>query len=53
MNKSSIISRRMGRIGSFGKIIHLLLHIWEEFGNAKFELPGQYLMPCLRLIHAV
>ena len=34
--------------GSLWKIIHLLLHIWEELGNIKFELPGQHLMPCLR-----
>ena len=36
-------------IGSLGEIINLLLHIWQEFGSVKFELPGQCLMSCLRL----
>ena len=37
-------------IESLGKIIHLLLHMWEEFGSVRFGLPRQYLMPCLGLI---
>ena len=46
INKSNI-SRRMKVIGSLGKIMPLLLRIWEEFRSAKFRLPGQYLIDAL------
>ena len=49
----NVIFRRAEVTGSLGTIIHLLLHIWEKFGSAKFELPGQNWMPCIRLIHSV